>query len=110
VLAAIRVARLGVVSFENHSVIGGLGSAVAEVMAEKGTAAGSGARLIRLGLQDTFAHGASKGYLMKEYGLDAPALVRALESLAGTLLHIPTSALGSVRVDPVHSLSKAEAL
>jgi transketolase len=43
--------------------------------------AGLGKKLLRLGLQDTFAHGASRQYLMREYGLDAEALVRAVELL-----------------------------
>lgn len=67
--------RLGVIVLENHSVIGGLGSAVAEAMAE----AGLGRKLVRLGLQDVYAHGASRPYLLREYGLDASALVRAVE-------------------------------
>jgi transketolase len=79
-LAAIAGARRGVITLENHSVIGGLGSAVAELMA----GAGVGKRLIRLGMQDTYGHGASREYLMREYGLDAAALVGALEGLLGT--------------------------
>ena len=35
--------------------------------------AGTAKRLVRLGLRDTFAHGGSRGYLMKHYGLDATA-------------------------------------
>ena len=62
---------------ENHVITGGLGSAVAEVIAE----AGIGKRLVRIGLRDTFVHGASRSYLMKEYGLDASALVRETEEL-----------------------------
>jgi transketolase len=77
---ALEAARHGVITLENHSVIGGLGSAVAEVMAE----AGLGKRLVRLGLQETYAHGASRAYLMSEYGLDALALVKAVEELLGT--------------------------
>lgn len=67
--------RLGVVVLENHSVIGGVGSAVAEAMAE----AGLGRKLVRLGLQETYAHGGSREYLLREYGLDARALVHAVE-------------------------------
>ena len=44
-----------VVTAENHTVIGGLGSAVAETIAE----AGLGRPLRRVGLRDTFAEGAS---------------------------------------------------
>lgn len=68
------------VTVENHSVIGGLGSAVAEVMAEAGT----GARLLRLGVQDCFAEGASTAYLFEKHGLSATGIAAALRSaLAG---------------------------
>jgi transketolase len=78
VVEAIEAARGGVVTLENHSVIGGLGSAVAEVMAEAGLGS---RRLRRLGLQDTYAHGASRATLMREYGLDAAAVLRAAAEL-----------------------------
>ncbi len=63
-----------VVTAENHSVIGGLGSAVAEVMAEEGL----GSRLRRVGLGDTFAEGAqSAAWLFKKYGLSTQDVVEA---------------------------------
>lgn len=69
-----------IVTVENHSVIGGLGSAVAEVMAEAGT----GARLLRLGVQDRFAEGASTAYLFEKHGLSAVGIAASLRSaLAG---------------------------
>jgi transketolase len=79
VLEAVARTRFGVVTVENHTVIGGLGSAVAEIMAE----AGSGKKLLRLGLRDTYSHGASRPYLMREYRFDAPAVVEAVEKLLG---------------------------
>jgi transketolase len=61
-----------VVTAENHSVIGGLGSAVAEVLAE----AGLGRPLRRVGLQDTFAEGAqSAASLFRRYGLGTQDIV-----------------------------------
>jgi len=84
VLEALASAHHGVVTLENHSVIGGLGSAVAEAMATMGV----GRRLVRLGLQDTYAHGASAPYLMREYGLDAGAVIGAVEDLLGQRLDI----------------------
>jgi transketolase len=81
---ALEVARRGVITIENHTVIGGLGSAVAEVMAE----AGLPKKLIRLGLKDQYAHGASRPYLLKKYGLDAEAVVGAVEQLVGESLEI----------------------
>ncbi len=68
VAAAARV----VVTAENHTVVGGLGSAVAEALAE----AGLGRPLRRIGLRDTFAEGArTHSYLFGKYGLSAQAIV-----------------------------------
>ena len=106
ILESIRRAKHGVITLENHSIVGGLGSAVAEVIAENGV----GTRLLRLGLRDTYAHGASKGYLMKHYGLDAAAVVRGVEDLLGRPTGINDADLETVRVEAVHSLAKAEAL
>ncbi len=72
--------------------------------------AGLGKKLIRLGLQDTYAHGGSRPYLMNYYGLDAIALVRGIERLMGIETGIDESALEAVRVEAVHSSVKAEAL
>jgi len=58
------------ITAENHSVIGGLGSAVAETLA----VVPSRARLGMVGVQDVFAEGGSTPYLMKKYGLDAAAI------------------------------------
>jgi transketolase len=106
VLEAASAARKGVITFENHTIVGGLGSAVAEVMAENGV----GRKLTRIGIPDTFAHGASRPYLMKHLGLDALALVRAVEKLVGENLNINEEDLKAVRLQAVHSTSKAEAL
>ncbi len=98
--------RLGVITMENHTIIGGLGSAVAEIMAENGI----GKKLVRIGLRDVFAHGASRPYLMREYGLDALALVQTVEKLLGEPLGIEEKDLQAVRLQAVHSQAKAEAL
>lgn len=98
--------KYGVITLENHVTEGGVGSLVAETMAD----AGVGKRLIRLGLKDTYAHGGSKPYLMRFYGLDALALVRGIESLMGADFGISEADLDTARIDDVHSLVKAEAL
>ena len=98
--------RHGVITLENHLVTGGIGSMVAEALAEAGLAR----RLIRLGLQDTYAHGGSRPYLMTHYGMDALSLVRAVERLTGQDTSIDEDALGAVRIDAVHSVLMAEAL
>jgi transketolase len=103
---ALAHCRHGVVTMENHSIIGGLGAAVAELMAEQGI----GRRLIRLGLRDRYAHGASRAYLLREYGLDAMALVRAVETLIGEPLDLAEEDLAAVRSATVPEAEKTEAL
>lgn len=102
----INSVRKGVVVLENHVTEGGVGSLVAEIMADHGV----GKRLVRLGLKDTFAHGGSRAYLMKHYGLDASALVSGVEKLIGQSTGITDDQLTETRVDAVHSAVKAEAL
>ena len=98
--------RHGVVTMENHVTEGGIGSLVAEVMADHGV----GKRLVRLGLRDTFAHGGSRPYLMRHYRLDASALVAAIEALVGRAFHVTDADLEAARLEAVHSSAKAEAL
>ena len=99
-------ARYGVITLENHSILGGLGTATAEVMAE----AGLQQKLVRLGLKDTFAHGGSRPYLMKQYGLDALSLVGAVEQLLGASFNLTEADLATIRLDAVHRRSNVEAL
>jgi transketolase len=81
VLAVARSAEI-VITAENHSVIGGLGSAVAETLAESGAST----PLRRIGLQDTYAEGAKDAtYLFTKYGLTVQHLV----TTAWTSLHRP---------------------
>ena len=105
-LIAAAEGKKAVITLENHTIVGGLGSLVAEILAEEGL----GIPLKRLGLKDTFAHGASRPYLMHKYGLDATALVTAVGALLGRDLGITPEALAEVRLDEVHSADKAEAL
>ena len=68
-----------VVTIEEHSIVGGLGSAIAEVMAESRGLS----RLLRLGLPDAYLHFSTyEGYLEKA-GLTAPMIEAAvLEKIA----------------------------
>lgn len=69
-----------VVTAENHSVVGGLGTAVAETIAE----AGLGRPLRRIGLRDTFAEGSLTGpYLFDKYGLSTRTLIETIWSALG---------------------------
>ena len=51
---------------------------MAEVIAEKGI----GCRLVRMGIQDRFLHGASRPTLAKENRMDGMSLVREIEKMA----------------------------
>jgi transketolase C-terminal domain/subunit len=63
-----------VITAENHSTIGGLGSAVAETLAESALPR----PLHRIGLTDTFAEGArTPTYLFRKYGLTTQHLINA---------------------------------
>lgn len=106
VLDAAAGAKHGVITMENHTIMSGLGTAVAEALAE----AGIGKRLVRIGLKDTYAHGASRPYLMREYGLDAIALVEQVEKMVSADLKITADDLKTVRFESVHSEAKEEAL
>ncbi len=106
ILESLAASRHGVVTAENHSIVGGLGSAVAEVVAEAGLAQ----RLIRIGLRDTYAHGASRAYLAHEYGLDALAIVRSVESLLGEPTGIGPDDLEELELEPIGSVERSDSL
>ena len=55
---------------ENHTINGGLGGQVAEVLAEEA----SGIRLTRLGTHDTFTESGNSRQLKEKYGISASAL------------------------------------
>jgi transketolase len=73
ILQAARHSRL-VITAENHSVIGGLGSAVAEAMAEAGIAT----PLKRIGIGDVFGQSGSREYLFNRYGLSTQNIIGAV--------------------------------
>lgn len=58
------------VSIEEHNIIGGIGSSVADVMAEKGI----GVPLLKLGIRDTYSKVGSYDYLLKQHRL-TPELI-----------------------------------
>lgn len=63
-----------VVTAENHSIIGGLGSAVAELLMENDVHT----KFRRVGVRDTFAEGGTTPYLLEKYGLSDKALAATL--------------------------------
>jgi transketolase len=106
VLEAIENSKYGVITMENHTTIGGLGSEVAELIAENAIPK----KLIRIGLRDTYAHGGSKEYLMKYYQIDAMSLVRAVERLVGETLSITEDDFVEPQAEIVEQAQKAEDL
>jgi len=84
-----------VVTAENHTIIGGLGSAVAETLAEAGLAR----PLRRVGLRDTFAEGSKTApYLFRKYGLSTQDVVAAAWSALGRTDAAPPTA--ELQLDP----------
>jgi len=66
-------------SVENHSIVGGLGSAVCEAVAE----AGVRPRVKRLGVPDRWADAGPLDYLRQRLGLDAPSLAKTVTDCLG---------------------------
>jgi len=67
-----------IVTVEEHNIIGGFGSAVAEVMAEYG----ANAKLVRIGLNDEYCvKVGSQRYLRKQYKIDTNAIIEKIRSL-----------------------------
>ena len=81
-----------VVSAENHTVVGGLGSAIAEALAE----AGLGRPLRRIGLRDTFAEGSRTApFLFDKYGLSTQAVVDAAWTALGRRDRVPAAEIAA---------------
>lgn len=57
---------------EDHNVVGGLGTAIAEVMAEEGMTC----KLVKIGVQDTYGESGDPAELYEKYGLSAKAIVK----------------------------------
>ncbi len=66
-----------IVTVENHSVIGGLGAAVCELLAEEAPC-----RVVRLGFPDVFMESGDDGLIFSRYGLDACGIAAAARRLA----------------------------
>ena len=65
--AAAKTGRI--VTVEEHSVIGGLGSAVCDVVAQKAPA-----KVLKIGVNDVFGESGPAAALIKKYGLDADSI------------------------------------
>lgn len=75
ILSAAENAQGLVVTVEEHSIIGGLGGAVAEVLAERAP----GARLLRLGTRDVFGESGIADELLAKHGLTAQGIAQSVQ-------------------------------
>ena len=73
IVEAINKSKYGVVTIENHLDIGGLGSAVAEVLCEK-----LPTPLMRVGIEDKFGRSGKAAELLDYYGLNAAGIAAAV--------------------------------
>ncbi|MEI8188534.1 MAG: transketolase C-terminal domain-containing protein, partial [candidate division NC10 bacterium] len=69
----------GIVTVEDHTVIGGLGSAVAEVLAEAGLGP-----LTRIGIPDCFGESGDHESLFRKYGLSVRDIAAAARKMCGS--------------------------
>lgn len=65
-----------VVTVEEHSVIGGLGDAVASALCGQG-----GFQFLKIGVQDEFGQSGTAEALLEEYGLTAPAIAARIKKM-----------------------------
>ena len=103
---ALSKAKHGIITMENHTSVGGLGTCVAELIAENGIVT----KLVKIALNDTYLQGASRAFLMKRYGIDANALVGAIETLIDEKLNISEADLATGRTDSYFNDKQQEAL
>ena len=66
-----------VVTVEEHSVIGGLGSAVCDVLSEKART-----QVMKIGVNDTFGESGPALELLKKYGLDTDSIYEKIKAFA----------------------------
>ena len=69
-----------VVTAEEHSVLGGLGGLVAEVL----TAAGPAPRVERLGVSDTWGESAGNDFMLTKHGLSAELVAERVSAVLGS--------------------------
>jgi 1-deoxy-D-xylulose-5-phosphate synthase len=68
-----------IVTVEDHSIVGGFGSAVVDAAQEMGL---NTAGIVRLGLPDSWVYQDSRAAQLAEVGLDAPGIARAIRAAA----------------------------
>ncbi len=93
----VKKSKYGVVTMENHNIIGGLGSIVADELNDRGIFK----KVYKVGINDEYMHGGSKLYLMKRYGMDAMALIKKVEEAVGKKLDITEDMLSEFRFEKI---------
>ena len=72
----VESAKVGkIVTVEEHSVIGGLGSAVCDVVAQKAPA-----KVLKIGVNDVYGESGPAAELIKKYGLDAESIYNKVKA------------------------------
>lgn len=64
-----------IVTIEEHSIVGGLGGAVAELLSEK-----CPTKTLRIGVEDTFGESGPAVQLLEKYGLDAAGIYKKVKN------------------------------
>lgn len=70
----------GIVTCEEHTILGGLGSAVAEVLAVENPT-----KMLMIGINDTFGESGTPNALLKKYGLSAETITSRILEFANKL-------------------------
>jgi transketolase len=70
---------------------------------------GAGVPLVRIGIPDTFAHGATAEYLMDKFGLTAQRIIERVANKLGRVVDIPSD-LAAIDVTVDVGVEQLEAL
>ena len=93
---ALLDAKCPIFTVENHYVIGGLGSCVAERMAELGASS----KLHKIAIPG-FAHGANMPYLLAEFNMDAKAIAERIAKAVGVPVSVVSEEIPEIgSLDP----------
>jgi transketolase len=66
-----------IITTEEHSIIGGLGAAIAEILAEKNISV----KFLRMGIKDTFCESGEPKDLLEKYELNEKHIVKNAKKL-----------------------------
>lgn len=100
VVEACRKSNSKVITYENHLVNGGLGTAVADLMAEHGI----GKQLVKIGLRDTYAEGSQTRFILEKYKMDWKELLVQIETAIGKKFDIKEEDLKATSVRRMESV------